>query len=263
LLSLTIGQQIGFGSLPIVLLFVGATIFLALFLVIERSVTHPMVDLRLFRNELFSTSLIMAFVSFISIAGTVLLVPFYLENILGYDTRNVGFLMAVVPVLLGITAPISGVLSDRFGPRPITVVGLLFLVVGYFSLTMLNEHTTMVGYIILFVPIGIGMGIFQSPNNSAIMGVAPKSQLGVVSGILAESRVLGQTIGMAIIGAFWASRVFAHGSEILEGGATVASVRAQITGLHDTFLMIGVVMMVNLGLGIWGLVQSRKRIVCT
>lgn len=259
LLALTLGQQMGFGAPPIVGLFGIAALFLAGFIGIEQRVAQPMIDLRLFRNELFTSSLVMGFLSFIAIAGTVMLIPFYLENILGYSTRNVGLLMAIVPVLLGITSPISGALSDRFGTRPITVAGLLILSVSYFLLTMLNEHTSTLMYIALFVPIGIGMGVFQSPNNSAIMGEAPKSQLGIVSGILAESRVLGQTMGFAVMGAFWAGRVFAHVGETLEGGATAAPVGAQVAALHDTFVTTGVVMILALVLGIWGLLQSQKR----
>lgn len=258
LLALTLGQQMGFGAPPIVGLFGIAALFMVGFIGIEQRVAQPMIDLRLFHNELFTSSLVMGFLSFISIAGTVMLIPFYLENILGYSTRNVGLLMAIVPILLGIASPVSGVLSDRFGTRSITVAGLAILSVAYFLLIHLSEHTSTLMYIALFVPIGIGMGVFQSPNNSAIMGEAPRSQLGIVSGLLAESRVLGQTMGFAVIGAFWAARVFAHVGETLEGGATTAPVGAQVAALHDTFVTTGVVMILALALGIWGLFQSQK-----
>lgn len=258
LLALTLGQSMGFGSMPIVLLFAAAFIFLLTFILIEWKTHQPMINLSLFRNELMSVNLIMAFLSFITIAGTVLLIPFYLINVLEYSTRSAGLLMAVVPVLLGLLAPIAGSLSDRFGTRIITLIGLVVLTIGYALLSFLNENTSMLVYIALFVPVGIGMGIFQSPNNSAIMGTAPRSQLGVVSGLLSESRVLGQTMGVALMGAFWAGRVFAHLGETLEQGATAAPIAAQIAGLHDTFLMMSAMMGFATVLGIWGLVQSRR-----
>jgi MFS family permease len=77
-----------------------------------------MIDLRLFQNLLFSINLVTGFITFVAIAGVFILMPLYLENVLGYDTRQVGYLLAIVPIALGIAAPISGSLSDRLGTRP-------------------------------------------------------------------------------------------------------------------------------------------------
>ncbi len=148
-------------------------------------------------------------------AGTIILMPFYLENVLGYDTQSVGFLLAIVPIALGITAPISGAMSDRFGTRPITVLGLAILVVGFVAVSTLSPETTALGYVLRFLPIGIGIGIFQSPNNSAVMGAVPRERLGIASGLLAITRTLGQSVGIAALGALWASRVFARAGQTL------------------------------------------------
>jgi EmrB/QacA subfamily drug resistance transporter len=258
LLALTIGQKIGFTAPAVLVLLVVWFVFLGIFIGIELRTSQPMVDLRLFRNQTLSINLTTALITFILIAGTTYLMPFYLENILNYEQQQVGLLMAVVPIMLGITSPISGVLSDRFGTRPITVIGLAVLVVGYYGLTMLDAHTTAWLYILLFMPIGAGMGIFQSPNNSAIMGAAPRTQLGVASGLLAISRVLGQTVGTALIGALWASRVFDHVGQRLEGGATTAPPTAQVAGLHDTFFLIPILIIIALALGLWAWFGERR-----
>ncbi len=258
LLALTVGQQIGFGQRPIVALFVGWGIFLVLFIAIELKSSQPMIDLRLFRNMLLSINLVTGFITFVAIAGVFILMPFYLENVLGYNTRQVGYLLAIVPVMLGITAPISGSMSDRFGTRPITVVGLVSLLIGYYAASTLNVQTTAPGYIVRLLPIGIGMGIFQSPNNSAIMGSAPRERLGVVSGLLSITRTLGQTSGVAVMGALWAGRVFSYLGETLPSGATTAPAAAQIAGLHDTFVTAAILIAIALGLSIWGLVKERR-----
>jgi MFS family permease len=189
------------------------------------------------------------------------LMPFYLQNVLGYEARQVGFLLAIVPISLGITAPISGALSDRFGTRPITVLGLAILLLGYYTLSTLDLHTTAAGYVLRFLPIGIGMGVFQSPNNSAVMGAAPRGRLGIVSGMLAVTRTLGQTTGVALLGAVWATRVFRHAGQTLPGGATGASPAAQVAGLHDTFAFIIIVIGTALAMAVWALVRARRQAV--
>jgi EmrB/QacA subfamily drug resistance transporter len=259
LLALTIGQRLGFGEIRILLLFVSWAVFLIAFIIIEARTRQPMIDLKLFRNRFFSVNLITGFMNFVALGGTIILLPFYLENVLGYDTRQVGLLMAIIPIALGLLAPISGSLSDRVGARPITVIGLSVLVVGYFVMSTLNVQTTVPGYILRLLPIGLGMGIFQSPNNSAIMGTAPRERLGIVSGLLSLTRTLGQIAGVAVLGALWASRVAYHAGTALSGGATTAPAAAQVTGLHDTFRVTGLWVVLALGLSIWGLMQERRQ----
>jgi len=258
LLALTIGQQLGFTEPSILLLFGGWFLFLVIFLVTEWRARQPMIDLDIFQNNLFSVGLITGFITFVAIAGAIILMPFYLENVLGYTTLQVGLLMAAVPIVLAIISPISGSLSDRFGSRPITVIGLVALLIGYYAMSTLATDTTAAGYLLRLLPVGIGMGVFQSPNNSAIMGSVPRARLGIASGMLSISRVLGQTVGIATLGALWASRVIARTGIILEEGATAAPVTDQVAGLHDTFLLIMVMITLALLLSIWGLIQAKR-----
>jgi hypothetical protein len=102
------------------------------------------------------------------------------------------------------------------------------------------------------------MGIFQSPNNSAIMGTAPSNRLGIVSGLLAITRTLGQTTGIAILGAIWAARVFFYAGGSLSGGATSASPTSQVYALNDTFMVTFFLILFALLLGIWGLFRERQ-----
>jgi EmrB/QacA subfamily drug resistance transporter len=259
LLGLTWGQQIGFGQARILALFAASAILMGLFVLIESRTRQPMIDLQLFRNALFSLGLVTGFLTFISIAGSIFLMPFYLENVLGYDPRQVGLLLAIVPIALGVTAPISGSLSDRFGTRPITVAGLAALALGYYALSSLDTTTSAAGYVLRFLPIGIGMGVFQSPNNSAIMGAAPRGRLGIVSGMLAITRTLGQTTGIAFLGAFWASSTFRAAGRVFAAGATQAPAAAQVAGLQDTFLAVDGLILLALALAVWGLVRARQR----
>jgi EmrB/QacA subfamily drug resistance transporter len=257
-LALTMGQEMGYTNTLILTMLVMAAILLAGFIVIELRVAQPMVDLRLFQNRLFSINLVTGFITFIAISGTLILTPFYLENVRGYDTRQVGLMLAVVPFVMGFVAPLSGSLSDRFGTRTISAIGLCILAIGYYALSKLDTQTSTLGYLVRFMPIGIGMGMFQSPNNSAIMGSAPRQRLGIVSGMLAVTRSLGQTTGIALMGSIWASRVIDYAGTPLPNGATSASPAAQVAGLQDTFLLITMAVLLGLGLSILGVVLERR-----
>ena len=258
LMALTLGQQVGFAETIVLALFAASLVLLALFLAIERRIRYPMIELRLFRDRLFNINLVTGFVIFVCMSGTIILMPFYLENVLGYTPRSVGLLLAIVPIALGITAPISGSLSDRFGPRPIIVAGLLMLLLGFSAVSTLSTGTTALGYVLRFLPIGIGIGTFQSPNNSAVMGAVPRSRLGIASGLLSLTRTLGQTTGIAALGALWATHVLRRAGGTLPAGATSAPAAAQVAGLNDTFAIVVILIALALALAIWGLVQERR-----
>lgn len=259
LLALTFGQQAGFGD-PLVLgLLAGFAVFLALFIVIERRVPQPMVDLRLFNNALFSVSLITGFLTFVTAAGSFLIMPFYLQNVLGYNPSQTGLLMSIVPIMLGVTAPISGSLSDRLGGRTITVIGMAVLVVAHFSISTLSTDTSALGVVLRLLPLGLGMGIFQSPNNSAIMGSVPRERLGIASGFMALTRTLGQTTGSALLGALWAMSVLGYAGAPLPQGATAAPPAIQVAGIHDTFLVAMSLALIGLALTAWGFREERRR----
>jgi EmrB/QacA subfamily drug resistance transporter len=258
LLALTLGQQVGFTQTSILGLFIAFIVFLILFIRLELGLKQPMIDLRLFRNALFSINLVTALMTFVAIAGVFILMPFYLENVLGYSTRQMGYIMAIVPIALGIVAPIAGSLSDRFGPRLLTITGMVLMILGYYLASTLDAETTALGYVLRLLPIGVGMGLFQSPNNSAILGGVPRERLGVVSGLLSTARTLGQTVGVAILGAWWASRVMFHAGGLIEGGATNAPLAAQLSGLQDTFLSVTIFMALGVILIGWGVLAERR-----
>ena len=186
----------------------------------------------------------------------LILLPFYLQDVLGYEPREIGLLLAAAPITLGITAPISGIISDRVGPRPVTVAGLAILVFAYLFAMTLDVDTTALHYIAVMIPIGIGMGVFQSPNNSAVMGSVPQQRLGVTSGMLAITRITGQITGIAVLGAIWAARVAAITGST--GDASDAPAAAQTSALQDTILVVAIAMAGALALAAWGLRLERR-----
>lgn len=258
LIGLTLGEVLGYSSLVVVSLLIVFVLIAVILIVVEKRVKHPMIDLGLFRNGLFSVNLITGFTAFIGISGTTLLMPFYLANIREYPPQTIGLMMAVVPVILGLTAPLSGILSDRYGTRPLTVIGLAILVTGYLAISTLQVDTDIAGYMLRFVPVGLGMGMFQSPNNNAIMGSVPKERLGIASGLASLTRSLGQITGTAIMGATWTGLVFAL-SNGLSSNALLAPPSIQVGALQSTLRMFTYAILFAFLLSLWAWWMERKK----
>lgn len=199
-LGMTQGQEKGFSSSMSWGLLLAAGLGLVLFVVLESRIRQPMLDLSIFRNIELSASLFAAVLVFIVIAGIIFLLPFFLTSVLQYSVRQAGLLLGVSPVIGGLIAPLSGRLSDRIGARSISLVGLGFLLGGCLSISTFDAQLTNWGYVFRVIPFGVGIGMFQSPNNSIVLGGVPKHRLGIASGLLSLSRTLGQTAGIPIIG---------------------------------------------------------------
>lgn len=258
LLALSFTQQVGLLHPGVLALLGIAAVSLGAFVLVELRIEQPLINLRLFRNPDLSINVANGFITFMLIAAVFLLIPFYLEGMLGFSPRDVGLIQAIVPILLGIASPISGWLSDRYGTRGISIIGLAVLLVGYALLSTFDAETSVAYFLLALAPIGIGMGIFQSPNNSGIMAAAPLHQRGVISSLLAITRTMGQTVGIAVIGALWASRVVFYEGAALPGGATTGSVSSQILALHDTFVFAVGLIALALVLGVGGWLQHRR-----
>ncbi len=258
LLGLTTGQRQGFTSPQALGLFVVAVFFLATFIVLQRRHPQPIIPPSLFRIELFRVNIITGLLVFIAIA-VIALMPFYLELGLGYSVQQVGLLVAVVPIGLGITSPISGLLSDRFGSRPISVMGLVVVVASFLLLSTLSAETTAIGFMLRYLPVGIGVGLFQSPNNSAIMGSVPRERLGVSSSLLAITRSMGQTVGFAVLGAIWAAGVMRAAGGEVAGGAQAAPPAAIAAGMQNVALVSAGLAAVALVIALFAWRRERMR----
>lgn len=234
LLALTAGQRPSVSSLTAWSMMLVGVLALVTFVLLELNRPEPLVDLRLFSSSVFSNNLAASFLNFMALAGMVVLMPFYLQVVLGQEPRSAGLLLATMPLVLGLVAPLAGGLADKVGASRVAAAGLMVFAAALVGLQRLSEHTTALGFILCYGPIGLGIGLFQSPNNSAILGAAPRERMGVASGLLAVARTLGQTTGIALLTAFWAFRVAASSGGLPAGGATRASAATQMSALRDT-----------------------------
>lgn len=255
-LGMTHGQERGFTN-PVTLgLLAIAIIGLWLFIRLEKRIHSPMLDLSLFSDVPFSLSLLTALLVFCSLSGLLFITPFFLELVLHYPTQKVGLLLAVSPVIAGTVAPISGRLSDRFGSRLISLIGLMSLVIGFLSISTLTTQTTELGYIARIAPVGFGLGLFQSPNNSAILGAVPPERLGIASGLLSLSRTLGQTTGLPLLAALFTVLTLFRANNATDVAQAPAD--ALVFGVQITFRVTACMIFIGVIL-VWRLWQREGK----
>lgn len=256
--ALTIGQDLGFTSAPILGAFGTFAVLAFAFVMVELRSESPMIQLRLFRRPMLSVSVVSGFLAFVCLAATFLLMPFYLQGVLGFPIAFVGLLLGVAPLTMGIVSPFSGSLSDRIGIRRLTLLGLSIVLVSFLVFRTFDTETTALQYLGFAIPLGLGLGIFNSPNNSAIMGAVPPAYMGVGGGIMTLTRLLGVTTGVAVLGSVWAASVAARmGGSLPPGGATAAPPEAQVAGMQTTLTIAAVIIGVAVLIGAWGLRQER------
>lgn len=230
LLALTRIQQGALASTS-VLLAAGVGI-LAAFLLVERRTAQPMVDL--FRRRAFTAGLLATFLNFIAMASNMFLIPFWLQDQLLLTPSRAGLIMMAVPLTILWAAPVGGWLSDRLGPRVPATAGLILVTATVMLMALLSDGAsplTMIGVLGLY---GLGAGLFQSPNNSGVLGAAPQERLGTASGTLATMRQLGQVAGIGIASTVWVTRQQAYLAAGLPG------LVAQGAGFRDAFLVLAV-----------------------
>jgi EmrB/QacA subfamily drug resistance transporter len=257
--ALTLGQDLGFSSTPILAAFGAFAVLAVSFVMVELRSASPMIQLRLFRRPMLSVSVVSGFLAFVCLAATFLLMPFYLQGVLGFPIAFVGLLLGVAPLTMGIVSPFSGSLSDRIGIRRLTLVGLSVVLVSFLVFRTFDTETTALQYLAFAIPLGLGLGIFQSPNNSAIMGAVPPAYMGVGGGIMTLTRLLGVTTGVAVLGSVWAASVAARlGGSLPPGGATAAPPEAQVAAMQTTLTIAAVIIGVAVLIGAWGLRKERE-----
>jgi EmrB/QacA subfamily drug resistance transporter len=195
------GEDWGWASPLSLTLLAVAIVFGTLFFEIERRLEQPMLNLALFANRVFSFASLSALLSFMALYALVFLTPFYLMFVLHYSILKVGVVMAASPIVTLFVAPLSGAASDRIGTRVFAVCGMCVAALGLFLFSGLRESAAAFDVVWRLAITGLGMGMFQSPNNSAIMGSVPPWRLGIASGILAAMRNVGMVLGIAVAGA--------------------------------------------------------------
>jgi len=179
----------------------------------QRDVTSPLLPLDLLRIPIFTLSICTSVASFCAQMLAFTALPFYLEDRFGYSAVQIGLLITPWPIAVGIAALIAGRLVEHYSAGILGGMGLLLFAGGLASLALLPPHATTVELVWRMALSGAGFGLFQSPNNRTMIAAAPRERSGGAAGMLGTARLLGQTLGAALV-ALLLARYAADGTRL-------------------------------------------------
>ncbi|MGH2842222.1 MAG: DHA2 family efflux MFS transporter permease subunit [Solirubrobacteraceae bacterium] len=208
LAAISFGDDAGWVSAPILSLFVVAIALGCAFVWWERRVSAPMLDLSLFRRIPFSAGISSGLLSYLALFGVLFVVPFYLDRALRVGVGRAGLELTVMPVALGVVAPLAGRWADRVGARPLTVAGMGIAALAFGALAVWHRDVWV--FLVELAALGAGIGMFTPPNNAAIMSAAPPEESGVAAGVLNMTRGMGTAMGLAFTSLVFGLAVDGH-----------------------------------------------------
>lgn len=255
--GLLLGQQLGYGdSLIILSLIVAGAAFIA-FIGVELRSPHPLLQLSLFRNSLFSLSILCGFLVFVANFCFNIIAPFYAQNMLELSPFYAGFLLMLFPICMVVISPISGALSDKIGSEALTFAGLIVMVIAQFGLARLHDGSSVVLVGVWIAMLGIGSGLFQPPNNSLIMSKVPRTQLGSAGSVNSLVRNVGMVVGITL-----ATTILFHEMSSKAGYRVTDLIPGQpaifLSGMHVVFMTSSAICLVCAMLTGWRLVIMKK-----
>src|SRR5258708_2183704 len=233
-LGLSFGQEWGWSSPRLIGVLMGGVVALVALYLVEKRVAHPMLILSLLRNRVFLSANLSLCLSFLALFAVSFLLPFYFEELRHFPVIEAGLLLTPLPLTIAVFAPLSGALSDPIRTPWLAASGLTLACIGLVLISQLNAQSTLFAIVWRLVVIGLGQALFQSPNNSALMGAAPKDQQGSASGFLATGRVVGQSVSVALAGDLLTSLGGALAGSMLVALPHVPV--AQLSRLQQTFV---------------------------
>jgi EmrB/QacA subfamily drug resistance transporter len=216
-----------------------AVILLTLFIRSEQHADAPLIDLKLFRQHAFSAGNLAGLLSYGALFGLFFLMPFIFVRAYHDSIFAAGLRLCIVPVMIGVVAPIGGVLYDKLGARLPTASGMAICVGALVMLAaVLEDARDSLPLVMLALAVfGIGQGLFVSPNNSAIVAAAPANLTGEAGGLLNVTRSLGVSLGVAA-----ASSLLAWRLAVLTGSGhntLHASANQLLSAGRDVIVLLG------------------------
>ncbi|MFT0212175.1 MFS transporter [Pseudomonas sp. F1_0610] len=163
----------------------------------------PLLPVDLLRIPIFSISLITSICAFTAQMATLVVLPFFLQNMLGYSVVKTGLLLTPWPIAVMCVAPLAGRLVERVHAGLLGLLGLSIFATGLAFLALLPANPSNFDFIWRIALCGIGFALFQSPNNYTIISAAPVSRSGAASGMLGTARLTGQTMGATLVAVFF------------------------------------------------------------
>ncbi len=260
LIALTLGIQYSWTSLPILSLFALFVIMFIVFFIWERHPAYPVLDLSLFQNRVYNFSVLAAMLQSLAMFAVDFLIVFYLQGVRGYSPLTAALLLIPLPLVSAVVGPLSGLLADHIGARiPATLGVLLQAAALVWFITRLSPVTPYWELAVGLALMGLGGGLFWSPNTSAAMNGAPLPRLGIASATLATLRQTGMVTSFALALAVAAGSLPNDVVMDLFVGTNVAlgsqMMQAFIIGIQNAFIVSAALCLVAAG---FSLVRGKE-----
>ena len=178
---------------------VAGVVLLPLFVLIEKRSRAPMLDLTIFENRVFAASTAAAFINGLSRFALMFLFVFYFQGVKGQDPITAGIELAPMAIGMLISSPLAGVWADRHGSRIMSAAGMFVTAVALAGMTLLSVHTPYFWSALWLFVVGLGSGMFNSPNTAAMMGTVPTNRRGIAAGVRTMLQNTGAVISIAFV----------------------------------------------------------------
>jgi DHA2 family multidrug resistance protein len=210
---------------------------LIVFLFVEFTAEHPLIEISLFKDFNFAVTNMILFIFGLGMFGSTFLLPLYLQNSLGYTALQAGAFFLPVGVIQAFSSPVSGLLSDKINPKIPGIIGILLLAFSLYLnsfLSIYSEH----GQILLpLILRGFAMGLLFTPLSTLALSNIPRHKIAQATGLFNVIRQLGGSFGVAFMGAMLARRTIYHtavyGQMINPQSATYNQIFTRLTGFSQ------------------------------
>jgi EmrB/QacA subfamily drug resistance transporter len=215
------GQEAGWSSPLIIGLLATSAAFGALFVLVESIVSYPIVDLRMLRDRTFASANVMILLFGLGFFGGLFFLIQYLTVVEGYSALRSAFAVTPFAACTMLTGPLAGRMTDRLGPRPMVIAGVVLFGAALFSASYLGGGVPYPQIAWRLVVAGIGAGLIFAPLTSAVMGTVEGGRVGVGAGVYNTARQVGFTLGLAILVAVFVAALPSRMTAAQEEAATL------------------------------------------
>jgi EmrB/QacA subfamily drug resistance transporter len=203
--------RLGWRHPTFVLILLLSLVAMTLLLFVESKAKTPILILSMFRSRLFSAGILSLFLITLSLSAINFLLPFYLQNLLGYSASQMGWIIIADSLIIMFMAPIAGTWSDRLGSRLLCTIGCVVIVIAQFFVGSLGLQSSLPRIMLPLALWGVGWALFNAPNQSATFGAVSHDKLGAAAGMIATTARTGSAIGVALAATLFSTLLSAAG----------------------------------------------------
>ena len=245
------GHRLGWTSLPVLLGAAATLMLLAGFVWWELRTASPMLELRLFKRKLVAIGAAAAWLSFMGMSSSRFMMPFYMQRVLEISPRDVGLLLIPPAVCMVLLGPVSGRLSDKFGWRVLTVLGLSLSALASLVIFASLSETSPILFIVLMLMLqSCGMALFNSPNQSSLLSAVERSRYGVIASLTQLIRNSANVTSVAVATTVVVVTMGAHGVEPSLDAVSPSVAGAFVAGLKWAFLLMAAMLVTGVVLAV-------------